>query len=98
MISRILLSALVVLGALTLGCPAEAVAKEPWLEVRQSFHDDCQQYTGHANGICMRAASAKMQGLSEEARSLYRSCLDEGKSRGDCDEEREEFWRNKLIF
>jgi hypothetical protein len=98
MISRISLLALVVLGALTLGCPTETVAKEPWLEVRQSFHDDCQQFTGRAHGICMGAASAKMQLLSEQSRSDYKSCLDEGKSRSDCDKEREEFWRNKLIF
>ena len=98
MISRISLSALIVLGALTLSCPAEVVAKEPWLEVRQSFQDDCQRYTGHANGICMRAASARMQSLSEESRSRYRSCLEEGKSRSTCDEEREEFWQNQLVF
>jgi hypothetical protein len=98
MTSRIPFSTLVVFGALTLSWPAEVIAAEPWQEVRQTLQDDCQQYEGHANGICMRAASARMQSFSEESRSLYRSCLEEGKSRGLCDQEREEFWRNKLIF
>lgn len=98
MVSRISFSALVLFGALTLSWPADVIAAEPWREVRQTLQDDCQRYSGHANGICMRAASDRMQRFSEESRSLYRTCLDEGKSRSICDQEREKFWRNKLVF
>ena len=98
MISRISFSTLVLFGALTFSLPMAATAEEPWQEVRQALHDDCQRFRGHANGICMHAASATMANFSEESRSLYRSCLADGKPRSACDEEREEFWRNKLVF
>jgi hypothetical protein len=98
MISKRAIQALTFVGVISLGHTANLAAQEPWNEVRKAFYEDCERFTGHANGICMRAAAQRMHNLSEESRALYKDCLEEGDPRSVCDQRREEYWQNKLAY
>ena len=82
-------------AALAIGC-AGARAQDPLQAYRQTLYASCDQFTGHAHGICMQYAAQTMKDAGTQSRTLYQDCRAQNNSREYCDQQRDAFWLSSL--